>query len=114
AQGEYMQEVRGMVVEPINLALIQQRFPGTAIDKAREILWQAREAGDYAKGLMPKDLLYVADNKFYRKRGMAEWVYQPYDVAGKLLMAAGKPIAPKAYADYLRTVLPARFCASTE
>ncbi len=114
AQGEYMQEVKGMVVEPINLALIQQRLPGTPIDRAREILWQAREAGDYPKGLSPKDLLYVADNKFFRKRGMAEWLYQPYDVAGKLLTEKGQPVGPKAYAEYLKTVLPPKFVASSE
>ena len=114
AQGEYLQEVKGMVVEPINLALIQQKLPGTPIDKAREILWQAREAGEYPNGLSARDLLYVADNKFFRKRGNPEWLYQPYDVAGKLMTEKGKPISPGAYAEYLRTVLPPKFVASAE
>ena len=114
AQGEYMAEVRDMVIEPINIGLVQQKLPGTAVEKAREILWQAREAGDYPKGLEPKDLLTVPANTFFRKRGMAEWIYQPYDTAGRLMTEGGKPIPPKAYADYLKTVLPAKFTASEE
>jgi 1,2-phenylacetyl-CoA epoxidase catalytic subunit len=114
AQGEYMAEVKEKVVEPINLALIQQRLPGTTVEKAREILSEAREAGDYPAGLEPADLLVVPDNRFFRKRGMAEWLYQPYDVAGRLLMEKGKPVSPQAYEAYLNTVLPPRFVASVE
>ncbi len=114
AQGEYIAEVREKVVEPINLALIQQRLPGTSLEKAREILWQARQAGDYPTGLEPSDLLTLPDNKFFRKRGMPEWIYQPYDVAGRLLTEGGEPISAKAYAEYLRTVLPPKFAASAE
>lgn len=114
AQGEYMGEVKEMVIEPINLALIQQKLPGTSLEKAKEILWQAAQTGDYPKGLEPKDLLHVPDMKFFRKRGNPEWVFQPYDVTGKLMTEKGKPIGPKAYADYLKTVLPAKFVASRE
>ncbi len=114
AQGEYMQEVKGMVVEPINLALIQQKLPGTALDRAREILWQARETGDYPKGLAPTDLVHVPDNKFFRKRGHPDWIYQPYDLSGRLLTEQGRPIGPAAYATYLETVLPPKFAGSNE
>ena len=62
----------------------------------------------------PEDLLVVPDNKFFRKRGMLEWVFQPYDVAGHLMAEGGKPIPPKKYQAYLKTVLPPKYLASEE
>jgi hypothetical protein len=114
AQGEYIREVKDMVVAPINLGLIQQKLPGTAIERAREILRRAEEEGETPKGLEPSDLLTVPDNRFFRKRGQPEWVFQPYDVRGKLLTEGGKPLGPEAYARHLRTVLPPKYVASEE
>ncbi len=114
AQGEYTQEVKEMVVEPINLALIQQKLPGTSLEKAKEILWQVEETRDYPAGLEPKDLLHLSDAKFFRKRGMPELVFQPYDVQGRLMTEGGKSVSPKKYQEYLRTALPAKYLASEE
>lgn len=114
AQGEYMREVKDMVVAPINLGLIQQKLQGTAMERAREILRRAEEAGDFPKGLEPADLLHVPDNRFFRKRGRPEWVYQPYDARGRLMTEGGRPLGPEAYAAHLRTELPPKFTASEE
>jgi len=55
------------------------------------------------------DLLFVPDAKFFRRRGPAEIVMQPYDLKGNLM-----PILSSQYIDYLAKVLPDRYRATDE
>jgi benzoyl-CoA 2,3-dioxygenase component B len=113
AQGEYIEEVRG-VIKNVNVAIIQERLPGTSREEAHAILGEVEKSGDPKRGIKPEDVIALPDTKFFRKRGLEEFVFMPYDVRGQLLTDGGKPLSQEAYLKYLSTVLPARFIGSRE
>ncbi|MGZ4778703.1 MAG: hypothetical protein ACXV5L_05870, partial [Thermoanaerobaculia bacterium] len=113
AQAEYHGEVRE-VLELINVAIIQQKLKEITAPDARSLAREVSDTGETIKGISPQDLLYVPDAKFYRKRGMEDVVYMPYDVNGILLTENGKPITGEQYLTYLGTVLPGYFMKTRE
>jgi len=113
AQAEYHGEVRE-VLELINVAIVQQRVKDLTAPDARSIVREIQDTGETIKGVKPEDLLFVPDVKFYRKRGMEDVVYMPYDVRGNLLVESGKPIGGEKYLAYLGTVLPDYFMKTKE
>jgi hypothetical protein len=62
----------------------------------------------------PKDLLFVPDVKFFRKRGAEEIALMPFDVNGNLLTQDARPISGERYLQYLGTVLPDYYMKTTE
>jgi 1,2-phenylacetyl-CoA epoxidase catalytic subunit len=113
AQGEYIEEVRG-VVRNVNVAMIQERQSGLSRQDAHLILDEIECSGDPQRGVKPEEVLFLPDVKFFRKRGIDEFVFQPYDVKGRLLTESNKPISGDAYLQYLSAVLPSRFIGSRE
>jgi hypothetical protein len=113
AQAEYHGEVRE-VLELINVAIVQQKVKDITAPDARSLVREVQDTGETIKGVKPEDLLFVPDVKFYRKRGMEEVVYMPYDVRGNLLTEDGKPISGEQYLAYLATVLPDYFMKTKE
>ena len=73
-----------------------------------------QDTGETIKGVSPRDLLFVPDPKFFRRRGMQEIVFLPYDVYGNLLTENSKPVGAQAYLAYLKSVLPEYFIGTTE
>jgi hypothetical protein len=113
AQAEYIEEVRGVVTN-VNVAMIQERLPGVSREDARAILVEVEKSGDPERGIKPEDVIFVPDAKFFRKRGIEEHVFRPYDVRGRLLTEGGRPYSPEQYIGYLSTVLPAKYVGSRE
>jgi 1,2-phenylacetyl-CoA epoxidase catalytic subunit len=111
AQAEYVAEVDDVVTK-VNIAMVQQR--GFQRDEAREVVAEVRAGGEPKRGVKPEDLLFLPDVKFFRKRGIEEHVFRPYDVRGALITEGSKPISPDRYLEYLSTVLPPRFIGSRE
>lgn len=108
AQDEYIREVE-QLMDWINLAIIEAREPALNAEQRRELLAGAK-AGATWHGIGPEDLLVVPDRKFFRRRGLTDYVYQPYDVHGRLLQdESGRPYPPERYAAYLETVLPSKY-----
>jgi 1,2-phenylacetyl-CoA epoxidase catalytic subunit len=113
AQGEYIEEVRG-VIKNVNVAIIQERIPGISREESHAVLSEVERSGDPKRGIKPEDIISLPDTKFFRKRGVEEFIFKPYDVKGQLLTEGGKPLSKDAYLKYLSTVLPARFIGSRE
>jgi hypothetical protein len=113
AQAEYIDEVRGVVYN-INVAMIQERLPGISREDARAIVAELEKSGDPKRGVKPEDIILVPDIKFFRKRGIEEHVFRPYDTRGQLLTEAGRAYSPEQYLGYLSTVLPAKYVGSRE
>ncbi|HWP44725.1 MAG TPA: Phenylacetic acid catabolic protein, partial [Blastocatellia bacterium] len=113
AQAEYIEEVRG-VIRNVNVAMVQERMPGISRQDVHEILDEIERSGDPSRGIKPDDVLFMPDVKFFRKRGVEDYVFRPYDVRGNLLTENGKEISPEAYLKYLSKVLPERFIGSRE
>jgi 1,2-phenylacetyl-CoA epoxidase catalytic subunit len=113
AQGEYTEEVRG-VVRNINVAVVQQRAPNVSREDAHKLIDEVEATGDTKQGFKPEDLLVLPSQKFFRKRGFDDFVFMPYDVRGQLLTESGKPLSSESYLGYLATVLPERFIGSRE
>ena len=113
AQTEYIEEVKGVVTN-VNVAMIQEKVSMLSREAARGVLEEVERSGDPSRGVRPEDILRVPDVKFFRKRGDEEVIFQPYDVAGALLLEGNKPISPDSYLEFLGTVLPARFIGSRE
>jgi hypothetical protein len=113
AQGQYMEEVSG-VVRNINVAIVQERIPGISREDAHSIIDGVERSGDSARGIKAEDLLTMPSPKFFRKRGIEEFVFMPYDVRGQLLTENGRPLTMDNYLRYLGTVLPARFIGGRE
>ncbi len=124
AQAIYIEEVRGKI-QDINIAMIQSKLRCTK-GEAERVLARL-EKGETVHELTKDDLVFLPDRRFFRIRGLQEfggfrnagsdspgvgYVYLPYDVQGRLLTQDGKPIDRKAYADYLKTVLPERYMTS--
>jgi len=113
AQAEYVEEVRG-VVQNVNVAMVRERLPGIPREEARSIISEIEKSGDPSRGVKPEDIIYVPDVKFFRKRGIDEHVFRPYDVRGGLLTESGRAYTPDQYLAYLSTVLPAKYVGSRE
>ena len=113
AQGEYHNEVRELV-ELTNVAIVQAKVHDVSAPDARVIVREVQDTGEVQRGVRPEDLIYVPDSKFFRKRGMDEIVFMPYDVRGQLITENGKPIPGEAYLRYLEGVLPSYFVQDTE
>ena len=113
AQGEYIEEVRG-VIRNINVAMIQERISGISRQDAHALIDEIEKSGDPKRGIKPEEIIYLPDIKFFRKRGVEDFVFMPYDVKGELLTEDGKPLSPDGYLRYLGSVLPARFIGSRE
>jgi 1,2-phenylacetyl-CoA epoxidase catalytic subunit len=113
AQGEYVEEVRG-VVRNVNVGIVQERIPTSSREDAHQLIDEIERSGDPRKGVKPEDLVSLPDNKFFRKRGPDEIIFQPYDVSGQLVTRNGRPLSPDEYLEYLSTVLPSRFIGSRE
>ncbi|HJQ69999.1 MAG TPA: Phenylacetic acid catabolic protein [Blastocatellia bacterium] len=113
AQGEYIDEVLG-VIRNVNVAMVQERVPGIARQDAHALIDEIERSGDPKRGVKPEEILSLPDTKFFRKRGVEEFVFMPYDVRGEMLTEDGKPLSPDGYLRYLATVLPERFIGSRE
>lgn len=113
AQGEYIEEVRG-VVRNVNVAIVQELAPGTSRQDAHTVIDEIERSGDPKKGIKPEDLLTLPDPKFFRRRGVEEIIFMPYNIRGELIIENNRPVSPEAYLHYLATVLPSRFIGSRE
>ncbi|HXG67058.1 MAG TPA: Phenylacetic acid catabolic protein [Blastocatellia bacterium] len=113
AQGEYIEEVRG-VIRNVNVAMILERQPGMSRPQAHQILDEIEKSGEAKQGIKPEDVIFFPDTKFFRKRGLEEIIFRPYDVKGNLLTEGGKPLSVDGYLKYLTTVLPEKFIGSRE
>ncbi len=113
AQSEYHNEVRE-VIELTNVAVAQTKIKDISAPDARSLVREIQDTGESKGGLRPEDLLLVADVKFFRKRGLEELAYMPYDLYGNLMTENGKPVPGEKYLAYLRTVLPDYYLDSKE
>jgi benzoyl-CoA 2,3-epoxidase subunit B len=113
AQGEYIEEVRG-VVRNVNVAMIQERIAGISRQDAHALIDEIEKSGDPKRGIKPEEIISLPDTKFFRKRGLEDFLFMSYDVKGELLTEDGKPLSSDGYLRYLATVLPARFIGSRE
>lgn len=113
AQSEYYNEVRELL-EQINVSVSQAKIKDLTAPEARSLVREIQDTGEKIKGVGPEDLLFVPDPKFYRKRGMEEVVFMPYDVNGNLITENGKPVGGEKYIAYLHTVLPDYFLKTQE
>jgi len=113
AQSEYINEVRE-VVELTNVAIVQTLQPDISAPDARVVVREAQDTGEAQRGIRPEDLLFVPDPKFFRKRGMEEVVFMPYDVRGNLITEDGKPVGGEKYLTYLKSQLPEYFVKNRE
>jgi len=113
AQGEYVEEVRG-VVRNVNVGIVQERIPSSSREDAHALIDEIERSRDPRNGVTPEDLVSLPDNKFFRKRGPEEIIFQPYDVSGQLLTRDGRPLSSEEYLQYLSKVLPSRFIGSRE
>ncbi len=105
AQSEYYNEVRE-VLELINVEIARTKLKDISAPDARSLVREVQDTGETIKGISPKDLLFVPDQKFYRQRGREEIIFMPYDVYGNLISENGKPVNGERYLVYLATVLP--------
>src|SRR6266850_1348313 len=113
AQSEYVDEVRG-VVRNVNVAIVQERIPNASREDAHQLIDEIERSGDPKKGIKPEELVSLPDNKFFRKRGPEEIIFQPYDLCGQPITRDGRLLSPDEYLQYLSTVLPSRFIGSRE
>lgn len=98
----------------INLAVIAAREPHMTYDERKALLAEVRQ-GASRRGMKTEDLLFMPDKKFFRRRGLPDYIYQPYDVHGRLLKdEGGRPIDADAYIAYLRGVLPHKYQATKD
>jgi len=113
AQAEWYGEVRE-VLELVNVEVARSKVKDLAAPDARSLVREVQDTGETIKGVSPKDLLFVPHQKFFRRRGLEEVVYMPYDVYGNLITDGGKPVNGERYLAYLATVLPEHFMKTTE
>jgi 1,2-phenylacetyl-CoA epoxidase catalytic subunit len=113
AQAEYHGEVRE-VIELVNVAVVQCKVKDITAPDARSLVREVQDTNETVKGVSPEDLLYVPDVKFFRRRGVEEIAWMPYDVNGNLLTENGRPISAERYLDYLHTVLPDYYVKGSE
>jgi len=113
AQSEYLAECRE-VVELTNVAIVQAMLPDTSAPDARVLVRTIQDTGETQRGVRPEDLLFIPHGNFYRKRGLDEIVFQPFDVHGNLITEDGRPLAAAKYLEYLKKNLPDYFVIDTE
>lgn len=113
AQSEYLSECRD-IVEMTNVAIVQTMLADITAPDARVVVRTIQDTGDAQRGIRPEDLLLVPHGSFFRKRGLDEVAFQPYDVNGNLLTEDGKPLAAASYLDYLRKNLPEYYVNGSE
>ncbi|MGK2856368.1 MAG: Phenylacetic acid catabolic protein [Thermoanaerobaculia bacterium] len=113
AQSEYLAECRE-VVELTNVGIVQAMLPDTSAPDARVLIRTIQDTGETQRGVRPEDLLFIPHGSFYRKRGLEEVAYQPFDVHGNLLTENGKPVSASRYLAYLKLNLPDYFVADAE
>jgi len=113
AQAEYYNDLRE-VLELINVEVTRLKVSDISAPDARSLVREVQDTGETIKGVSPKDLLFVPDPKFFRKRGMEEVVFMPYDVYGNLIADNGKAVNGERYLAYLGTVLPDYFMKTNE
>lgn len=112
-QAEYIQEVKE-VIELTNVAIAQTLVKGLSAPDARSFVREIQDTGEGQRGVNPNDLLLVPDVKFFRRRGMEEIVFLPYDIKGELLAENGKPASGERYLEYLKEVLPGYYIEGSE
>ncbi len=108
AQAEYIDEVKG-IFEDVNVALVCKKLETQDRDEARKIVREVKAYGDPLRGISHEKLLHVPHPKFFRRRGLEEYTYQPFDIRGELLTENGKPIIAEKYFDYLSKILPLQY-----
>jgi len=113
AQAEYYNDLRE-VLELINVEVTRLKVSDISAPDARSLVREVQDTGETIKGVSPKDFLFVPDPKFFRKRGMEEVVFMPYDVYGNLIADNGKAVNGERYLAYLGTVLPDYFMKTNE
>ena len=113
AQAEYYNDLRE-VLELINVEVTRLKVSDISAPDARSLVREVQDTGETIKGVSPKDFLFVPDPKFFRKRGMEEVVFMPYDVYGNLIADNGKAANGERYLAYLGTVLPDYFMKTNE
>ena len=94
--------------------MVLQRLPGVSREDARAVVAEIERSGDPSRGVKPEDILFLPDVKFFRKRGLDEIIFKPYDTSGVLITEDGKPVSQENYNQYLSKVLPAKFVGSRE
>jgi 1,2-phenylacetyl-CoA epoxidase catalytic subunit len=115
AQRDYWDEVKG-VVRDWSAALIQGAYqPGISYEDAAAIVDRIWETKDGHKGVKPEMILFTPAPTFFRKRGLSDFVFKPFDLHGTLLTGeGGLPIGPDRYVEYLKGVLPRAYFTDPE
>jgi 1,2-phenylacetyl-CoA epoxidase catalytic subunit len=113
AQSEYLSECRD-VVELTNVAVVQTMLSDVSAPDARVLVRTVQDTGEAQRGIRPEDLLMVPHGNFFRKRGLEEVAFHPYDVHGNLLTEDGKPVSAAKYVGYLRQNLPDYYLSGPE
>lgn len=106
AMGQYYREIKEEVVDTLNWEIMRAREPGISREDAPRIADAVLKSGDAWHGLHGEDLIYLASERFYRRRGLYE--FQMNDVHGA-------PIAkPEEYLRHLRQVLPEAYISGPD
>ncbi len=115
AQSEYYDEIKDYVRD-WNCAMVQQVYrKDLDYATAKEIVERIWETKDECKGIRPEMILFMPDRRFFRKRGLAEFVFKPFDLHGTMLTGAGGlPISPDDYLVYLKGHLPEAYFGDPE
>lgn len=113
SQAEYIDEVQS-VIDNTNLAIAQVHHRSVPVPELRKLISDILASSGAKEGLKPEGFIFLPSNKFFRKRGPEEVMFQPFDVRGNLLEIGGQPIMPEQYVEYLKTVLPEKFIAGRE
>ncbi|MBI2922290.1 MAG: phenylacetate-CoA oxygenase subunit PaaI [Planctomycetes bacterium] len=113
AQGEYIEEVR-QILEHVNMGIVQARNPKMSPPDARKVINEILATGDKVESVGADEIIYLPSNKFYRRRGLPEYVFKPFDMRGELITESGKPIAADSYFAYLETQLPGKYLKTAD
>ena len=113
AQGEWYNEVRE-VLELVNVEIARTKISDISAPDARSLVREVQDTGESLQGVRPEDLLRIPDPRFFRRRGMEEVVFMPYDVYGNFITEDGKPVGGEQYLGYLKSVLPEYYVATRE
>ncbi|HYM00149.1 MAG TPA: Phenylacetic acid catabolic protein, partial [Blastocatellia bacterium] len=113
AQSQYYAEVQG-VVNTINVAVVAERLPGVGRDEVKQVLSDIEQSGDPKRGVKPEEILFIPDIKFFRKRGLDDVIFKPFDPHGNLITENGAAITSNRDLEYLATVLPKHYIGTRE
>ncbi|MCE9581971.1 MAG: phenylacetate-CoA oxygenase subunit PaaI [Planctomycetes bacterium] len=108
AQAEYMEEVR-QILEHVNIGTVIARNPKLSPQDARRAVNEILATGDKVESVGPDEVIYLPSNKFFRRRGLAEYALLPFNMRGELITETGKPVGADAYFKYLDTQLPTTY-----